>query len=106
MASRKFNFPPRLAPTGVVDVDILNAHTHSSNHRPDLFKSERCGCFRCLAIFPPDAIDDWTDAVDGVGVTALCPNCGIDAVLGSASGYSAEEWFLRRMRDDWFGRKV
>jgi hypothetical protein len=101
MTRAQFNFPPKLGPTGVVDVDILNAHTHSSNHRADIFQSERCGCFDCLAVFPPDAIEDWTDVIDGVGVTAFCPECGIDAVIGSISGYPIEDWFLRRMRDHW-----
>jgi hypothetical protein len=102
MKRRIFNFPAKLAPTGVVDVDLVNAHTHSSNHRADLFRSEWCGCFRCLAIFPTEAIEDWTDVVDGVGVTAFCPECGIDSVIGAASGYPIEEWFLRRMRERWF----
>ena len=102
MKRRLSNFPARLAPTGVVDVDRINAHTHSSNHRADLFQSERCGCFRCLAIFPAEAIEDWTEVEDGVGVTALCPEYGIDSVIGSASGYPVEDWFLRRMREHWF----
>jgi hypothetical protein len=93
--------PKKLPPTGVVDVDILGAHTHSTDHRPDLFHSERCGCFYCLAIFPADAIDFWIDVVDGVGVTAMCPECGIDSVIGSASGYPIEEWFLQRMQEHW-----
>jgi hypothetical protein len=97
----KPRFPAKLAPTRVVDVDVLNAHTHSSGHRADLFESERCGCFGCTAIFPTDAIEDWTDEIDGVGVTALCPECGIDTVIGSASGFPIEEWFLERMRDHW-----
>ncbi len=101
MNPRTFNPPRQLAPTGVVDVDVINAHTHSSNHRADLFRSDRCGCFDCFAIFPPEAIDHWTDVVDGVAVTALCPACGGDTVIGSASGYPVEDWFLRRMHDRW-----
>jgi hypothetical protein len=101
MTRPQFNFPAKLAPTGVVDVDLINAHTHSSDHRADLFRSERCGCFDCLAIFPAEAIEDWTDVVDGVGVTAFCPECRMDTVIGSASGYAIEEWFLRRMREHW-----
>ncbi|MEO7590102.1 MAG: cytoplasmic protein [Byssovorax sp.] len=101
MSSAKFNFPPKLAPTGIADVDLVNAHTHSINHREALFRSERCGCFNCLAIFPPGDIEDWTDEVEGVNVTAICPKCGIDTVIGSASGYPIEEWFLRRMQDHW-----
>jgi|HubBroStandDraft_6_1064221.scaffolds.fasta_scaffold106921_3 hypothetical protein len=95
------NLPTKLAPTGVVDVDVINAHTHCTNHRADLFQSERCGCFDCLAIFPPDAIKDWTDELDGVGMTAFCPQCANDTVIGSASGYPIEDWFLRRMQGHW-----
>jgi hypothetical protein len=86
----------------MVDVDVLNAHTHSSGHRADLFQSERCGCFYCLEVFSADAVEDWIDEVDGVGTTACCPVCGIDSVIGSASGFVIEKWFLSRMRDHWF----
>ena len=99
MSPRTFNFPQKLAPTGAVDVDLLQAHTHSSNHRDDLLQSESCGCFHCLAIFTVVDIQSWTDEVDGVSVTALCPKCGLDAVLGSSSGYPVEESFLRRMQE-------
>lgn len=101
MTRRQFNFSPKLAPTGVIDVDVIQAHTHSINHREALFHSERCGCFDCLAIFPPDGITNWTDEVDGVNVTAFCPECGADMVIGSASGYPIEDWFLQRMHDHW-----
>jgi len=36
--------------------------------------------------------------------TALCPHCGIDSVIGSASGYPVSEpQFLKAMHDHWFG---
>jgi hypothetical protein len=96
-----FNFRPKLAPSGIADVDVVNAHTHCINHREDLFRSERCGCFNCLASFPPGAIENWTDEVAGVNVTAFCPKCGLDSVIGAASGYPIEDWFLRRMQEHW-----
>ena len=101
MKPHTFNFSQQLAPTGVVDIDVVNAHAHSINHRAAVLRSERCGCFDCLAIFPPEAIDHWTDAVDGVDVTAFCPECGNDTVIGTASGFAIEDWFLRRMREHW-----
>lgn len=101
MSHPTFNFPPKLAPTGIADVDLVNAHSHSINHREALFRSERCGCFNCLAIFPPGAIESWTDEVEGVTVTAFCPRCGLDSVIGSASSYPIEDWFLRRMQEHW-----
>jgi hypothetical protein len=77
----------------------ITAHQHSSRHRAEVEDSARCGCFCCLATFPPGAIEDWCDE----STTALCPACGIDSVLGDASGYPIVEGFLARMRDHWFG---
>src|SRR5207248_7161991 len=76
------------------------AHKHSSRHRGEIERSERCGCFYCLETFVPRDIRDWTDD----GATAICPRCGIDSVIGSASGFSLSKKFLRRMHSYWFER--
>lgn len=82
-----------------VDAPHVRAHQHSSRHRAELTASEWCGCFHCLAIYPPGDIQAWIDEGDG---TALCPRCGIDSVLGDASGFPIEAGFLRRMQQHWF----
>jgi hypothetical protein len=84
------------------DSEIIAAHRRSIRHRDEILTSEVCGCFYCLAIFPPTEITEWTDKADDIGQTALCPNCGIDSVLGSNSGYPIEPEFLARMREHWF----
>jgi hypothetical protein len=38
--------------------------------------------------------------------TALSPECGIDSVIGSASGYPVTLDFLRRMQEHWFATSV
>lgn len=81
-----------------VDPTIRAAHKHSSRHREELLKSECCGCFHCCKVFPPSAIVEWTDG----DTCAFCPECGIDSVIGSASGYPIDAAFLRRMHDHWF----
>jgi hypothetical protein len=101
VAPSAFHPSPKFPPTGVVETDVVNAHAHSIDHRRLLAQSERCGCFHCLSIFTPDAITRWTDEVNGQGVTALCPRCGIDSVIGSASGFPVERGFLDRMRQHW-----
>lgn len=86
------------------------AHKHSANHRRELETSVLCGCFYCLATFAPAAIDEWIDAPDDApdgcdsetGTTALCPRCGVDAVIGSASGFPITDEFLSDMRSRWF----
>jgi hypothetical protein len=79
--------------------DYIRAHKESSNHREGLAASACCGCFYCLAIFDPAEINRWIDHES----TALCPQCGIDSVIGSASGYPVTKGFLRKMQEYWFG---
>ncbi|GEM85135.1 MAG: hypothetical protein KatS3mg074_758 [Meiothermus sp.] len=76
----------------------LEAHRHSTRHRAEVLQSELCGCFYCLRIFTPSEIEEWVDE----GQTALCPYCGIDTVLGSASGVHLSEDFLSQMRERYF----
>ena len=88
--------------------DIIAAHTHCCRHRTEVAASDTCGCFYCLAIFRPAEIDIWLpddpDADDAPAPddTALCPRCGIDAVIGSRSGYAITVEFLTRMKEYWF----
>ena len=76
------------------------AHRHSSAHRPEVGRSELCRCFFCLATFHPTEIEHWIE--DRRGDTAICPRCGIDSVIGSASGIDMSDAFFGEMRTYWF----
>jgi uncharacterized paraquat-inducible protein A len=80
------------------DQDYIGAHEHCWNNRPEVKSSSMCGCFKCIAVFPPNEIDQWGDR----GITALCPRCGVNSVIGSASGYPITADFLETMRIHWF----
>lgn len=80
-------------------MNVVEAHRHSIHHRSEIEASEVCGCFHCLEAYPPSAITEWTDK--GAD-TALCPRCGIDAVIGSASGAELDAQFLKLMHQHWF----
>ena len=88
---------------------IRRAYEHSRLNRQFLAAGVACRCFHCLHAFSAEQINRWADQ----GATALCPNCGIDAVLSSQADplsdalihrlqatyfaapsrkYSAEEW--------------
>ena len=84
----------------VIGPDYIRAHKRSSSHRSEIERSERCSCFYCLQSFLPGEIYEWIDD----DTTAMCPRCGIDSVIGSASGYSLSEKFLKKMHDYWFER--
>jgi hypothetical protein len=77
---------------------VADAHGHSIRHRAEIEASDRCGCFYCRRIFGREKIKEWVDDDD----TALCPHCGIDSVLGSASGYKILVPFLCQMHAAWF----
>lgn len=84
--------------------DHIAAHEHCSNHRDALKNSSRCGCFCCLSTFSSSEATVWLDEENGrPGPTALCPNCGVDAVIGDRSGYPVTKEFLAKMERYWFG---
>jgi hypothetical protein len=78
--------------------DHVLAHRHCKNHPAELDCSEFCGCFYCFAIYPPSRINQWIDQEQ----TALCPECEIDSVIGSASGFPITKEFLERIDAQWF----
>lgn len=79
--------------------DYILAHKYSANHQMELEMDEKCGCFYCLKLFKPSEITQWVADTNG---TAICPYCGIDAVIGESSGYPITEEFLIKMSNYWF----
>ena len=82
----------------VASAELERAHKTSIRHRAQIEGSDQCGCFYCLKTFAPSSIHEWCDQ----GQTALCPHCGIDSVLGSASGFPLSAEFLVQMQKRWF----
>ncbi len=83
------------------EMAFKSAHVHSSQHRDQIERSESAGCFHCEVTFPASAITEWVDEAE----TALCPVCGIDSVIGDASGVPVHEApFMAGMHAYWFKR--
>ncbi len=78
-------------------VSLAALHKKSRRNRSWLKQSRICGCFYCFNEFPSDRIVEWIDDEE----TALCPYCGIDAVLGFDSE-AADQELLHDMHDRWF----
>lgn len=73
--------------------DYEGAHDASFMNRDCIRRSKVCGCFYCRSIFPARKVGDWISEGDGK-YTALCPYCGIDSVIGNASGYHIDPELL------------
>jgi len=79
------------------EIDPAKAREFSVHNRKALSTDQACGCFFCLRIFNAKEIA-WPDDDD----TAMCPYCGIDAVVGESSGLAITKQFLKSMREYWF----
>ena len=75
--------------------EIESAAKHSYKNRHEIEKSKMCGCYYCMRTFPASLIryDDYTDGY----LTALCPLCSVDAVIGDASGVPINKKVLTEM---------
>jgi uncharacterized paraquat-inducible protein A len=83
-------------------MDHIQAHTHCMNHHKEILASTVCGCFYCEATFPSQEVLRWIDEREDEQQTAMCPRCGVDAVIGSQSGFPITGEFLARMKAHWF----
>ena len=73
------------------------ARQHSRHNKTEVEASTKCGCFFCRATFDPKAIYTYVE-----GDTAICPNCGMDAVIGDVTGFELSDEFLVAMFRQWF----
>lgn len=72
-------------------------YRHTRANAAELEASEACGCIACERIYFPSEIVHWLE--DG---TAMCPHCGADAVVGSASGIPIIPGVLKRAHERWW----
>ena len=81
--------------------DLEKAHKHSSKNRTEIEKSVVAGCFSCEKIFNSSEIVEYTDK----GETALCPFCGVDAIIANESGIYISPDLLNEMKEYCFDQK-
>lgn len=83
------------------DIKLMEkAHEYCTANEKALKDSDSCGCFYCLTIYRPSEIKEWIE--DKNGNTAICPHCGIDAVLPSNDEHPLNKVFLQKMHQFWF----
>ena len=70
------------------------AHKNTHSNMNNLFIKQKCVCIYCEKSFVSDQI---TQVVNYYPGTALCPYCGIDAVIGEVSGFELNEEFKAKM---------
>ena len=70
---------------------------YSTYHRKQLEKDNICGCFSCLEIFSQSEIKEWCFERESGNerVTAICPYCDVDAIIGESTGLPITLEFLK-----------
>lgn len=86
--------------------ELWALHGGTFRNEAQVASSRRCGCFHCLAVFPPEAVVEWCDCDGQGGRTARCPECGIDSVIGDACGHEVDAFFLTALNGFAFGGRA
>ncbi len=87
------------------DEYIEQAHKHTIFNGSEVASSSVCTCFYCGNQFTSADADpsDFWDEGEGKEKTLACPLCGIDAVLGDASGFPVTDAsFIEACTTNWF----
>lgn len=89
------------------DVPVGQSLKFAMHNRAAVNSSLRVGCVACLRLFKPEDVTVWTDQTKKCpdGDTAVCPHCGVDAVLPSDAIRSLDEDYLRVANQYWFAPK-
>ena len=77
-------------------------HSHTFKNMEEIEQSQKCGCIACCSIYDADQIEECIGEMDDKKMTAICPQCGTDAVIGDASGLEINEEILKALNKIWF----
>lgn len=83
----------------MTEEELKKAHKHSFKNKDELVKAGSGACFYCCKGFHTKEISKWADIN---GKTALCPYCGIDAVIAVGVGFDITSEFLGEMHQRFF----
>lgn len=94
----------------LTESELKKAHGYSFKNKEIIKASYICGCFHCLSIFKskdvsPDCFIPESDGME----TVLCPECGIDSVIGDSIGIrinlsllnAMEAYYFNLINDPW-----
>ena len=76
---------------------MTNAPLEAFKNKTRIASSRQAGCYHCCKIYPAESVTLFTDN----GQTAICPECGVDSVLGSASGIELTVENLEKINKEW-----
>lgn len=86
------------------DPELQGLHGLSIYNADAVQLCERVGCFHCERIFPAAQVVKFVSERTSQVKTALCPHCGVDAILPEAPGVIVlSPELLEKMHKHYFG---
>ena len=79
-------------------MQLQKLHTYCSHNRNNIMLADKCYCFHCKMAMDHEEIVDYIDN----GQTALCPKCGIDAIIPDSIDESLDDEIIAQMHEYWF----
>ena len=80
--------------------EIEEVHKHTFANQNEIKKSIKCKCVHCDKTFDKNKIKEWIKDKDGL--TAVCPYCDVDAVIGDASGIIFDDILFKQIKEYFF----
>lgn len=74
-------------------MNIEDVPKYSTNNMQHLERVDKCGCYHCTEVFDVEDIVNST-----IENTALCPLCGVDAIIPGITN----KFFLQKANERWF----
>lgn len=77
---------------------LKRLHAYSSHNQNLIATANQCYCFYCKRSMNKNDIKDYTDD----GQTAICPTCGVDAIIPDSIEESLDDAVIQEMNEYWF----
>ena len=77
---------------------LKKMHAYSSHNKQLVDTADKCYCFYCKSCMKNSDIKQYADN----GETALCPQCGIDAIIPDSIEDAVDEGIIFEMNEYWF----
>ncbi len=87
------------------DAYIKKAHQATFANEKQILASDSCTCFYCGHTFNPQTEHTlyWITERHPQDKTLQCPMCGIDCMIGNASGFPIhDQSFISQCTENWF----
>jgi TPR repeat protein len=84
-----------------IDEKLVTLHNKATDNDISILHSNTCSCFFCRQTYSARKVNDWI--TDNNGVTAICPECGMDAVIGDEGGEPLDKVTLKALNLAYYG---